>query len=854
MKRFTLLFAATVMSALTMSVCAQNTPTSQMEKLDRGAVVVPGSGGKGNFISWRFLGTDDENTTFQILRNGTPLLSTDLADKTNYKDTYGSVSHQYQIVTKHNGVAVDTTETITRWSNIYNRIPLDRPATGTHGGTYSPNDCSAGDVDGDGQYEIIVKWDPNNSKDNSQSGKTDKVYLDCYKLDGTKLWRIDLGVNIRAGAHYTQFMVWDFDGNGKAELICKTAQGTKDGKGNYVNQVADDETIKAVVNTKDWRNSDGKVTGGQEWLTVFNGETGAAIHTIFYNPNRATTYGGAPTWTFNWDDRSGKTDKEYGNRGERYLATVAYLDGPDKNASAVMCRGYYTYAFLWAVDFDGNKLKHRWLHSSKWNYGRYSVTDADMKVTSYEAGTATRGSGSKTAYGNGNHNLSCADVDGDGSDEIIWGASAIDHDGKLLYATGYGHGDAMHVSDLDPTNPGLEVFTVHEASPYGSDVHDAATGKILYSATADGDTGRGIAADIDGQSEGFEYWDAKNRNPRSAVTGKTVNSTTPSMNFRMYWDGDLQDELLDGNSLKKYKSGGLSGKLIDGKEFWDYGNMATCNSTKKTPCLVADLLGDWREEVIFWDGDTSDALYLFTTNTPSDFRIPTLMHDHTYRLAVAWQNVAYNQPPHLGYNLPEKFKPRFVKTEAGEWEQWVNVGDSIVPFGVKTPYAGIPTLSAIINPNGEKVVITETGFTYTRNTTEKAITISGTPSEIGTYQFVISSGVSTVDGTKVKDTLVVHSMDPTAIEDVFATSDDNWVSLADNIVDDQFSLNFNLPTAQSVSISIYTAGGAQVYATTLHVNKQGETTIDGLGHLPCSIYMVRAKAADNEWTAKIIKK
>ncbi|MBQ8462640.1 MAG: hypothetical protein IJ544_00795 [Prevotella sp.] len=372
MNKTLILLTAAVLTG-TATAQAQNTPTRQMEKLTRGVVAVPAStSNTGNFISWRFLGTDDEDrTTFDVIRNST-VVKRDLYE-TNYQDDSATRSATYRIVTKIDGTAVDTTEAVPVWSQVYKTLTLDRPATGTNGGTYAPNDCSVGDVDGDGQYEIFVKWDPSNSKDNSQSGITDNVIIDCYKLDGTKLWRIDLGRNIRAGAHYTQFMVYDFDGDGKAEMMCKTGPGSLDSKGNYVNSVATEDAIKAVSGTALYRSSDGRITGGQEWLTVFSGETGEAIHTIFYNPNRNMTYGGAANGSVNWGDVDGKNDAgSYGNRGERYLAAVAYLDGPDKNPSGIFSRGYYGYAFIWAVDFDGKELKQKWFsaHKSKTAYNQ----------------------------------------------------------------------------------------------------------------------------------------------------------------------------------------------------------------------------------------------------------------------------------------------------------------------------------------------------------------------------------------------------------------------------------------------------------------------------------------------------
>lgn len=649
-----------LLCAMTLTGYAQkpsDTPVSQMEKLDRGLVVIRYSAGKGfkYFASWRLLGTDDKNTTFALLKNG-EVLKDNIYQTTNVDDISATATDKFQVVTYQNGKVVETSQEVTPWSNYYLQVKLDKPADGALGGTYSPNDCSVGDVDGDGQYEIFVKWDPSNSKDNSQSDKTDNVFLDCYKLDGTKLWRIDLGVNIRAGAHYTQYMVYDFDGDGKAELMCKTAPGSKDGQDNYVNQAATDENIKAADNTKDWRTSAGRINGGQEYLTVFNGQTGAAIHTIAYYPNRnANAQLSEAAGTFNWDDRSGKNDKgDYGNRGERYLATVAYLSGPDANPSGVFCRGYYTYAYLWAVDFDGIQLKTRWLHSSN-SKTSYKLMDANGQEETLRGTICTSGMGRYTMYANGNHNLSVGDVDGDGCDEIIWGSAALDNDGKMLYSVGFGHGDAIHLGDLNPDRPGLELFDIHEEKgDYAWDMHDAATGEILWKGGQKGqDNGRGLAADIVESSRGYEFWssyggfksDSRDQNPYNAISGKQAGSTKPSMNFRIYWDGDAQDELLDGITISKYGGSSLD---VGSSSITGQSN----NGTKATPNLSADIFGDWREELILRNS-SNDALNIFSTITPTAYRVPTLMHDHTYRLAIAWQNVAYNQPPHLGYYLPD---------------------------------------------------------------------------------------------------------------------------------------------------------------------------------------------------------
>jgi rhamnogalacturonan endolyase len=651
-----------------------DTSVSQMEKLDRGLVVFPTSS-TDVFVSWRLLGTDDVNTTFQLLKNG-QVVKDNIIQATSLSIS-GKTTDEFQIVTLKNGVEVERTNPVKPWSGSYLQLPLDRPEGGVISGwkpynsstkkyedavdmpyTYSPNDCSVGDVDGDGQYEIFVKWDPSTSQDNSiGSGNSGSVYIDCYKLDGTKLWRIDLGDNIRAGAHYTQFMVYDFDGDGKAEMMCKTAPGSKDGVGNYVSAAATETAIKNVDNTKDWRVSGGRIDGGQEYLTVFNGLTGAAIHTIAYYPNRnAKAELSEAKGSFNWDDRSGKTDKgSYGNRGERYLAAVAYLSGPEANPSGIFCRGYYTYAYLWAVDFDGQQLKHRWLHRSD-SKTQYSVVDENMNESAKITPPAcSSGLGKNTMYANGNHNLSVADVDGDGKDEIIWGSAAVDDDGKLLYSVGFGHGDAIHLGDLNPDRPGLELFDVHEEKgTYAWDIHDAATGEILWKGGQSGaDNGRGLAADIVANSRGYEFWSAyggfdsgsRNQNPFNTIGGLQAGTSKPSMNFRIYWDGDAQDELLDGVTISKYGGStlGVGRSSITGQ---------SNNSTKATPCLSADIFGDWREELILRNS-TDDGLNIYTTATTTYYRVPTLMHDHTYRMAVCWQNVAYNQPPHLGYYLPD---------------------------------------------------------------------------------------------------------------------------------------------------------------------------------------------------------
>ena len=700
------LYALLLATVMTVGTQAQVTPVSQMEKLDRGLVAVPESASK-NFVSWRLLGTDDKSvTTFDLLRDG-EAIATGLT-KTNYEDATGSATSSYQIVVKVNGQTIETTDAVSPWAKKFLSLKLDRPATGALGGTYTPNDISVGDVDGDGQYELIVKWDPSTSQDNGSNGTTDKVYLDGYRLDGTKLWRIDMGVNIRAGAHYTQFMVYDFDGDGKAEIMCKTAPGTLDGKGNYVNQAATDATIKGHDNSADHRNSNGHIIKGPEYLTVFNGETGEAIHTTWYLPGRAGTGSKNPNTGADLQEGGSELGKvsdfpsgfwgdNNGNRSERYLAAVAYINGADNPACGIFCRGYYTKAYVWAVSFDGTRLHTEWLHASpsttqtlvfnKTNTTTIKVeVDGDvlirggLKTASANTGgikstDASGIAGSNTLYANGNHNLSIADVDGDGCDEILWGAAALNNDGTLLYATGYGHGDAMHVGKMIADSPDLYVFDVHEekfkASGSAWDLHNARTGEIIYhGGKAESDNGRGMAAALMSNQRGYQFWSSDERNPRSAINGQTAISKSCSVNFRIYWDGSIVDQLFDGNYTsgdpqpKPYiqKWNGSSFTNVISFNTAEYNYPQTCNTTKSTPCLQADILGDWREELIMWSKNDPSEINIYTTWTPTEYAVPTLMHDHIYRMGVAWQNTAYNQPPHLGYFLPDYIDGKLTDT------------------------------------------------------------------------------------------------------------------------------------------------------------------------------------------------
>jgi rhamnogalacturonan endolyase len=570
----------------------------QVEKLDRGAVAI--ATGSGVFLSWRVLGVDDADTRFNVYRDGARVNDVPL-EASNFTDPTGTAAAHYTIRAIVKGHEKKDEAALATWSQSFLRIPLQQPAGGTtpkgEAYTYEVNDGTPADLDGDGQYELIVKWQPTNAKDNSQSGYTGNTYIDAYKLDGTRLWRIDLGRNIRAGAHYTTMVAYDFDGNGKAEVMLKTADGTVDGQGTVIGDA-----------NADYRNSNGYVLAGPEFLTVFDGRTGRALATTDYLPARGSVT--------SWGDN-------YGNRVDRFLGGVAYLDG--RRPSAIFSRGYYTRAVVAAWDYRDGVLSSRWVFDTN------------------KEGSAARGQGS--------HWFSTADVDGDGRDDIIYGAATISSEGHLMYSTGLCHGDALHVGKLDPSRPGLQAYMVHETpSCYGangSEMHDAATGQILWGVSGSGaDIGRGVCADIDPNYLGEECW--ASRGGLMAASGQQISTTRPSpMNFASWWDGDLGRELLDGVTISKWNA--ATSRLTTLLNAGTYG-AASNNGTKATPVLSADLLGDWREEVVLRTADNT-ALLLFSTTAPTTYRIPTLMHDPQYRAQVANQNAGYNQPPHPSYYL-----------------------------------------------------------------------------------------------------------------------------------------------------------------------------------------------------------
>ncbi len=561
----------------------------QVESLGRGVVSV--RSGSGNLVSWRLLATDPAGVAFDVYRGSTKVTATPVTGSTDYLDAGAATGASYTVRAVVGGAEQAASEPSLSMPGGYLDVPISPPPGGTTPDgvayAYAANDASVGDLDGDGRYEIVLKWDPSNAKDNSQSGYTGNVFVDAYRLDGTRLWRVDLGRNIRAGAHYTQFQVYDYDGDGAAEVAMKTADATVDGTGRVIGSAS-----------ADYRNSSGYVLSGPEYLTMFDGRTGAARSTVDYVPARGTVS--------SWGD-------SYGNRVDRFLAATAYLDGA--RPSLIMSRGYYTRTVIVAWDFRNGSLTRRWTFDSNTAGSQYT--------------------------GQGNHSLSTADVDADGRDEIVFGAMCIDDNGSPLWNTGYGHGDALHVGDLVPTRPGLEVFKVDEDSSKPSSwMADARTGQILWSTPAGGDNGRGVSDDIWAGSPGAESWSASDTTLRDTA-GRSIGREPGSTNFVVWWDADPVRELLDGTHIDKYGTGGDT-RLLSAS------GVHSNNGTKATPSLSADLFGDWREEVV-WPTSDDRALRIYSTPTPTDRRIVTLMHDPMYRVAIAWQNTAYNQPPHPSF-------------------------------------------------------------------------------------------------------------------------------------------------------------------------------------------------------------
>jgi rhamnogalacturonan endolyase len=711
----------------------------QLEALDRGLVAV--STTSGVFLSWRLLGSEVTGATetglagpdFAVYRDGEKIGT--VTDSTNYADASGTASSQYMVAPVVNGIELEPSAPASAWTQGYYDLPLQKPADGVtptgEAFTYSANDTAVGDVDGDGAYEFVVKWDPSNSKDVSQVGYTGTVYIDTYELDGTLLNRLDLGVNIRAGAHYTQFLVSDFDGDGRSETMLKTAPGTKSIQYNADGSVASEEFITMPgadveagfshdddyrmsaadyeqhlielfqgwaehpeVVAGNWpatleeafgipvtheyplsqqsaeelvdyfidvyapsrsarnqlRNFAGFIVDGPEYLTVFDSATGEELETVRYEPGRGDD-------GLLWGDYA-MSRIEPGNRVDRFLSGVAYLGG--EHPSAVFARGYYTRTTIATYDWDGQNLKLRWFVDS----GHVPMSNPFNDGPHGRDGTNPEFA---TITTQGFHSLSASDVDGDGKHEIVYGAATIDDDGSLLYSSfdelppgsaapgdvvRLGHGDAMHVTDIDPARPGLEIWTAHEGAafaPYGSAMRDAATGEVLFGAYSGRDTGRSMIGDVRADVPGIEVWASMPPGTTASgllsSTGDILSSAAPGTNQSIRWAADLTTQIVNG-------SGNQTATIDD----WMRGRLLTAtdtrtnNGTKGNPSLVADVFGDWREELLVRTVDSS-ALRIYTSTEVTTHKLTTLMHDPQYRAEAARQQTTYNQPSYTSYYL-----------------------------------------------------------------------------------------------------------------------------------------------------------------------------------------------------------
>ena len=688
-----------------------------MEFLNRGTLAVRINSSQV-LVSWRILGNEFENASYNVYRGTTKINSTPITGASNLIDQI-STNATYSVSAIINGEEKPLSDPVEVWNKIYKRIPITAPAGGTTPDnvsyTYEANDASVGDLDGDGDYELVLKWYPTNAKDNAQSGYTGNTILQGLEMDGTVLWTIDLGKNIRSGAHYTQFMVYDLDGDGKAEVSCKTADGSIDGQGTVLGNAS-----------ADYRNSNGYILTGPEYLSVFSGETGAFIDTVNYVPARGSVS--------SWGD-------SYGNRVDRFLACVAYLDGV--HPSVVFCRGYYTRTVIAAWDFNGTNLQSRWIFDSNTAGSRYEHQ--------------------------GNHSVTVGDIDQDGKDEIIYGSLTVDDDGTPFSSTGYKHGDASHLGDFDPSSPGLEYFTCHESAGYTADIALGDFGSLRTSTipktafrgnqlgtifwqvpqiSGTADIGRCVIADIDPNHPGAEAW-ASDGTGIHDIQGNVISTTYPTtagngatFNMCAWFDGDLSRELVDRTVITKWNGSGTNRVLT----VYNYDNLSLTsnNGTKSNPCLIADILGDWREEIIYRKSDNTE-LVIFSTPNSTTERIFTLMHDPVYRTSIAWQNVAYNQPAHTGFflgtGMPTPAAPNIyvVDSTLSNEDKFLNNQIRLYP----NPTTGIINISGInsgivtvYNTIGKKLL--ETNLSESKN-----LNLNGNPSGLYLIKIVQDKGIKT---------------------------------------------------------------------------------------------------------------
>lgn len=586
------------------------------DKLDRGLVAVKTT--KGVYCSWRIQADEYYDVKYNLYRDGTKVNAEPL-DVSNFTDTSGSESSQYTVKAVLNGVEQQASKAATVFKSNYKEIKIKHDASLK--ATYEPNDACCADVDGDGEVEILMKF--NNKEEGEQlypkngptiNGVATKEYsmLACLKQDGTVLWWVNCGPNMGDFQNNEQNIVgYDWDMDGKAEVVMRLEEGS-------TVHMADGTTYTIGANGKNgssWTNyREPKGSGSVEWFTHYGkeflwyceGATGKPYQCIEFPLKRLED--GETDLKAAWGDG-------YGHRSSKYFFGAPYLDG--KHPSIFLGRGIYTRHKFIAYDVDPktHDLKVRW----KW--------------TNNQPGSPW--------YGQGYHNYIVADVDWDGRDEIVWGSMVIDDNGMGLSTTGLGHGDAQHIGDFNPYIHGQEMFACNEDNP-SNNYRDATTSKIYYRKTDTNDDGRCLAGNFYNDFPGAVGHSAHDT-PISTVTNDHVSTNTNglSMNFRIYWDGDLLEECFNNTEVTKPGVGTIATFL------GAYSN----NGTKATPCYQGDIFGDWREEVIERTADNNIRIY--TTNEPIKWRNYSLWYDHQYRNGMVWQPCGYNQPPHVSYFLGE---------------------------------------------------------------------------------------------------------------------------------------------------------------------------------------------------------
>ena len=602
MKKLLLMALAAIMA---INVMAQRT----MDKLDRGLVAIKTDAGV--FCSWRIFGEEYYDVKYNIYRDGTKLNAEPLA-VSNYVDATGTTSSKYTVSTVVRGDEKAQCDAASVWTQKYLEITPDH---GSLTSTYVPNDACMADVDGDGELEILMKYD--NQSEISASypkGGYNGEYsiVEVFKLNGKKLWWLDFGPNMGDFQNNEQNIVaYDWDGDGKAEAVMRAADGT-------TIHMANGETYVIGDASKNYRAATGGGTNwfmheGAEYLVYMNGATGEPYQVMEYPLKRLEA--GETDLNAAWGDG-------YGHRSTKHFFGAPYLDG--RKPSIFLARGIYTRHKM--IAYDVNPTTHELIERWRWSYNT--------------AGSAW--------YGQGYHNYAVADVDWDGRDEICFGSMVIDDNGHGLSTTGLGHGDAQHHGDFNPYIHGHEIYACNEDNP-DNNYRDATTSKIYYRQTSSNDDGRSMMGNFSN-----EYPGCLGRSGHDTAISSVTNNHIPKdiafdVNFRIYWDGDLLEETLNGTGTRN--SAGRIYKPSTGNTIETLAGSLTNNDTKATPCYQGDILGDWREEVIMRTADNKIRIY--STTIPTEWRNYTLWHDMQYRQAMVWQMCGYNQPPHVSYFLGE---------------------------------------------------------------------------------------------------------------------------------------------------------------------------------------------------------